>query len=89
MSWITMDKARVMKDDCTGTVGICPAPGEKVQPIGAPTDEQIEQAVNRLAKEQPELFGGAQIDDSVSSATSVYSSSKVDELIGGALNGSY
>ena len=89
MSWIIMDKARVVRDDCTGDIGICLAPGEKVAVLGAPTDEQIEQAVNRLAKEQPELFGGAQIDDSVSSATSVYSSSKVDELIGGALNGSY
>lgn len=89
MSWKTLDKARIMRDDCTRDVGICPAPGEEVVLIGAPTDEQIENAVNKLAEEQPELFSGAQINDDASSTTSVYSSSKVDELIGGALSGSY
>lgn len=89
MSWIIMDKARVVRDDCTGDIGICLAPGEKVTVLGAPTDEQIKNAVDKLAEEQPEIFSGARIDDNVSSATSVYSSSKVDELIGGALNGSY
>ena len=89
MSWKTLDKARIMRDDCTRTVGILTAPGEPVVPIGAPTDAQIVQAVENLAESNPEVFSGAKIDDSTASTNSVYSSSKVDELIGGALNGSY